>query len=138
MDTGMAVWVVLCFHNERGRDLFCQAYADQPTRARAKFRAILDVLRHQPVEGWSRENGFDLLTGKKYRRYHGLGKLRINTPDAAHRPLGFFGPRPRSFTLLVWATERDGEFDPPNVLETALLRMQRVLADPRLADVCDL
>jgi hypothetical protein len=134
----MPAWTVLCFHNERGRDLFCEAYAGQPVRARAKFRAILDVLRDQPIEGWCRENGFDLLTGKKYRRYRGLGKLRINTSDAAHRPLGFFGPSLRCFTLLVWATERDGEFAPPNALETALMRMQRVLADPRLANVCDL
>jgi hypothetical protein len=134
----MAAWTVLCFHNERGRDLFCQDYAARTVRARAKFRATLDALRDQPIEGWCRENGFDLLSGKKYLRYRGLGKLRFKTADAAHRPLGFFGPTERTFTLLVWATERDGEFDPPNILDTALARMQRAIANPELANACDL
>ena len=135
----MAAWTILCDHNERGRDLFCQAYAAQPTAARAKLRATLNVLRDQPdIQGWCRENGFDMLAGKKYRRYRQLGKLRIKTPDAAHRPLGFFGPGFRTFTLLTWATERDGDFAPPNVLETAFSRMQAVIANPGLADVCDL
>jgi hypothetical protein len=79
-----------------------------------------------------------MLTGNKYRPYRGIGKLRFKTADAAHRPLGFFGPHQDCFTLLVWATERDGKFDPPNVLDKALSRMQAVLADHRLADECDL
>jgi hypothetical protein len=135
----MAAWEVRCFHNERGRDLFCEAYAARTVAARANFRATLNGLRHQPnIEGWCRRNGFDLLTGKKYQRYRGLGKVRVKTADAAHRPLGFFGPGPAAFTLLAWATERDGEFDPPNILETALRRMQAVRANPGLADECDL
>src|SRR5262245_5867795 len=112
----MAEWEVLCFHNERGRDVFCLEYQQQMVRAKAKFRTTIETLRDQPRDRWTRENGFDLLTGKKYRQYRGLGKLRIQVPGAAHRPLGFFGPRPGTFTLLIWATERDGEFSPPNVL----------------------
>jgi hypothetical protein len=128
----------MCFHNERGRDLFCEAYAVQTIRARAKFRATIEVLRDQPtIEGWCRPNGFDLLTGKKYRRYRGLGKVRFNVPGA-HRPLGYFGPGQGTFTLLTWATERDGEFNPPNVLETALNRMRAIEANPGLANECDL
>lgn len=134
----MAAWTILCYHNERGSDLFCREYAAQPTRVRAKFRTTLDVLRDQPMEGWCRENGFDLLAGKKHRRYRGLGKLRFKTPEAAFRPLGFFGPRRRTFTFLAWATERDGKFDPPGVLETSLRRMGSIIANPGLADVCDL
>lgn len=135
----MATWAIVCFHNERGRDLFCQEYEAKTAAARAKFRATINALRDQPTrEGWCRENGFDLLSGKKYRRYHGLGKLRFKTADAAHRPLGFFGPSPGMFTLLVWATERDGAFHPPEVLETALRRMRAVIANQGLANACDL
>jgi hypothetical protein len=78
----MAVWEIRCFHNERGRDLFCEAYAAQTVPARANFRATINGLRHQQgIEGWCRENGFDLLTGKKYRRYRGLGKVRVKTAE---------------------------------------------------------
>lgn len=134
----MARWTILCIHNERGRDLFCQGYAAQTAQARAKFRITIEILQEQPPHGWSRENGFDLLAGRKYQRYRDLGKLRVKTADAAHRPLGFFGPRPNTFTLLAWATERDGQFYPPSVLETALRRMQAVRANPELANACDL
>lgn len=135
----MAVWVIQCFHNDRGRDLFCEEYARKPARARAKFRTTLELLCDQPaIEGWCRENGFDFLTGKKYQRYRALGKVRVNAANAAHRPLGFFLPGTRIFVLLIWATERDGKFDPPNVLETALTRMHRVLELPELAHACDL
>lgn len=133
----MAAWAIRCFRTERGRDLFCEAYAVQPARARAKFRAILNGLRHQPnIEGWSRANGFDRLTGKKYRRYSGLGKIRVRV-GVEHRPLGFFGPGTATFTLLIWATERDGEFDPPSALDTALERMRSVEANPELSHDCD-
>jgi hypothetical protein len=134
----MPVWRIMCFHNDRGRDLFCEAYVRQTARARAKFRVTIEILSDQPaIEGWCRQNGFDLLAGKRYHRYHGLGKVRFKTPDAAHRPLGFFGPTQGTFTLLVWATERDGQFDPPNVLETALHRMREVENNPGLANECD-
>jgi hypothetical protein len=134
----MPIWTILCCHNDRDRDLFCGDYDDQTAKARANFRVTINVLRDQPtIEGWCRPNGFDLLSGKKYRRYRGLGKLLFKTPEAQHRPLGFFGPRPGCFTLLVWATERDGEFDPPNVLKTALDRMNRIKENPGLARDCD-
>lgn len=134
----MATWTIRCFCNERGRDLFCEAYDDQVARARADFRVAINILRHQEtIEGWSRKNGFDLLTGKKYRKYRGLAKIRFKTLGVAYRPLGCFGPIPATFTLLVWATERDGEFHPPSVLETALRRMVAVRANPGLAHECD-
>ena len=135
----MPTWAIMCFHNDRGKDLFCGEYEAQTAAARANFRATINVLRDQPtIEGWNRQNGFDRLTGNKYRQYRGLGKLRFKTAEAQHRPLGFFGPIPGAFTLLAWATERDGKFDPPDVLDTALRRMKRAIANPELANVCDL
>lgn len=95
------------------------------------FRATVNVLRSQPdIQGWSRVNGFDRLTGKKYRRYRGLGKLLFRADGVQHRPLGFFGPGDRTFTLLVWATERDWTLSPPNVLETAFERMNVIKRNP--------
>ena len=134
----MSRWRILCFHNQSGRDLFCEEYAAQTPHARAKFRTTINVLRDQERNCWTRPIGFDLLTGKKYRQYRGLGKLRFKTAEAAHRPLGFFGPQSGSFTLLIWATERDGKFRPPNVLDTAFSRMRSVIENHGLADECDL
>jgi hypothetical protein len=123
----MPPWVIRCFCNARGEALFDEAYREQLPEARAKFRATLNGLKAQPgIEGWCRPNGFDRLSGK----YRQLGKIRFQAVKVQHRPLGFFGPTSRTFTLLVWATERDGKFDPPNVREVALERMKLVINNP--------
>ena len=37
------------------------------------------------------------------------------------------------YTLLVWATERDGKFDPRGVRDLAMKRMKMIRANPELA-----
>ena len=126
----MAYWTIRAYGNASGRDVFCREYRSQLTDTRAEFRAKVNLLKSQPtIEGWSRINGFDRLS-KQYRE---LGKLRFKADNAQHRPLGFFGPHKRTFTLLVWATERDGKYYPPGVRGTALDRMAAVIANPELA-----
>lgn len=130
----MAIWVKKCFCNAQGDDLFEKEYRAQPVGARAEFRATLNGLRDQPtIEGWCRPNGFDRLAGK----YRELGKLRFKALNVQHRPLGFFGLGYKIFTLLVWATERDGKFDPPGVRDTALQRMKLVRENPARAHDLD-
>jgi hypothetical protein len=108
----MAGWEVRCFANTRGVDLFDRQYGDQDFDVRAEFRAVLNgLLAQEDITGWCRPNGFDRLSGK----YRQLGKLRFKVWNVQHRPLGFFGPERRTFTLLIWATERDGKFHPANV-----------------------
>ena len=69
--------------------------------------------------------------------FAGLGKLRFKVANVQHRPLGFFGPERKMFTLLIWSTERDGKFNPPNVRDTALDRMNQVLRDRERANECN-
>ena len=129
----MARWVIRCFCNTR-ENVFENEYREQSPAARAEFRATLNGLRDQPsIIGWSRPGGFDRLSGQ----YRDLGKLRFKVRNVQHRPLGFFGPKYRTFTLLAWATERDGKFDPPNIRDTALRRMNLVLEDPARAHEFD-
>jgi hypothetical protein len=116
----MARRTIRCYGNER-RNLFYEEYSSQAAAVRAEFRATVNALRDQPRTGWCRPD-FDMLS-KQYRE---LGKLRFKAGNAQHRPLGFFGPGENDFTFLIWATERDGKFDPPGVRETALSRMQSI------------
>jgi hypothetical protein len=117
----MARWIIRCYGNDR-RNLFDEQYRGQPPAVRAEFRATLNGLRDQPIDGWSRAAGFDRLSGA----YRDLGKLLFKAANAQHRPLGFFGPGENEFTLLIWATERDQKFDPPGVRDTALQRMRAI------------
>ena len=130
----MPEWEVRCFCNARGDDLFDRDYSDKSAKAKAEFRATLNgLLAQNEIAGWSRPNGFDRLSGK----YRELGKLRCKAENVQHRPLGFFGPERRVFTLLIWATERDGKFSPPGVRDTALRRMAEVRDNPRRANECN-
>jgi hypothetical protein len=131
----MAAWVVRCFCNIRGADLFDREFSRQSIEVRAEFRSTLKGLLAQiDITGWCRPNGFDRLSGKKYRE---LGKLRFKVANVQHRPLGFFGPERNVFTLLTWATERDGKFDPPNVRDTALHRMNEVTKNAGRSRECN-
>jgi hypothetical protein len=130
----MPAWAVRCFRTEGGRDLFDRDYDRQALKVRAEFRAALNgLLAQEDITGWCRPNGFDRLSG----RYRELGKLRFRVASVQHRPLGFFGPERKTFTLLIWATERDGKFDPPDVRETALRRMAEVKQNPKRAHDCN-
>jgi hypothetical protein len=131
----MTAWLIRCYCNESGRDLFDKDYREQDAAVRAKFRAVLNGLVAQPnIEGWKRPNGFDRLSGK----YRDLGKLRFKVQNVQHRPLGFFGPTEMTYTLLIWATERDSKYDPPDVRDTALKRMNSVLIEPETKSrACD-
>jgi len=130
----MPPWRVRCFANARGDDLFDRDYRAQTPEVRAEFRAVLNgLLFQEDITGWCRPNGFDRLSGK----YRELGKLRFKVANVQHRPLGFFGPERKMFTLLIWSTERDGKFNPPNVRDTALDRMNQVLRDRERANECN-
>ncbi len=124
--------MIRSYWNHR-RPIFGTEYDGQAAKARAMFRATVNVLRdRETIEGWCRPD-FDRLGGP----FRDLGKLRFKADGTQHRPLGFFGPGLREFTFLVWATERDSEWRPPEVRETAMDRMRWVLADPTRAHELD-
>jgi len=130
----VAYWTIRAY-GSASRSIFLQQYDDQLADARAKFRTVMNVLRDQPrIEGWSRENGFDRLSGQ----FRQLGKFRFKADQVQHRPLGFFGPRQMTYTLLIWATERDGSYYPAGVRDTALARMEKIRQDPELAHAFDI
>ncbi len=117
----MPRWGLKSYGNDR-RPLFEEEYRGQTAVARAEFRATWNGLRDQLREDWTRPAGFDMLAGK----YNEHGKLRFKANNAQHRPLGFFGPGSNEFTFLVWATERDSKFHPPEIRETALDRLKAI------------
>lgn len=44
-----------------------------------------------------------------------------------YRPLGFFGPRPEEFTILVWASKKGSVWNPAEAIETAAQRRKAIL-----------
>lgn len=91
----------------------------------------LEFLAQRPRDEWRRPE-FDLLSGK----IRVLGEIRLKV-DKQYRILGFFGPRPSEFTMLVGASKKGRTYDPRAALETALARRAEVLADGRRCCVWD-
>lgn len=128
----MPRWTIMGYGNDRRRN-FEEQYRNQPTVVRAEFRAIVNGLRDQPREAWTRPAGYDQLPG----RFRELGKLLIKVPNVQHRPLGFVWPAKMVFVFLIWTTERDRKFDPPNARETALKRRIQILKGGAMAHEFD-
>lgn len=73
--------------------------------------------------------------GKPRKECSGLIEIRFKVNKVQHRPLGCYGQLRFEFIILLFATERDDEFDPPNACETALRRKTLVLRDRRYSGV---
>jgi len=63
---------------------------------------------------------------KKIHGYDGIYEIRIRFENVEFRPLGFFGPHPNVFTLLIGAVEKDSNFRPRNAPEVAASRRKLI------------
>lgn len=108
-------------------------YGRQSETVQAALDVALEFLAQRPREGWRRPQ-FDLLSGKM----SGIGEIRFKVDGKQYRVLGFFGPAPSEFTMLVGASKKQKNYNPPDALETAVRRMSEVRSDRRCCRVCDL
>ena len=122
----MSMWKFLDFLDARGENII-RAWLDSlPSNARAKINTRL--LFMQAKEIWP-EPWVSSLKG-----WPGLVELRIGAAGNAYRPLGFYGPERREFTLTLGAMEK-GKL-PRRVLEVADANRRIVLGSKRNR-ICD-
>lgn len=69
---------------------------------------------------------------KKLKGYDDLFEIRIRHEKVQFRPLGWFGPFPNQFTLLIGAVEKDWDFEPRNAPAIAMNRRQAINQDGSL------
>ena len=113
-------WQFLDYVNARGQNDIRDWLVSLPKKAQAKIDRLILILR--TYEGpWPPQYVSAL------RGYEGLYELRVVASGVQYRPLGFFGPGAREFTLLIGAVEK-GKLS-RRVCETAFRRRQEVLAD---------
>jgi hypothetical protein len=127
----LALWTFRCYLSPSGRNAIDEWYARLSDEVQGAVDVALEFLAQRPRDQWRRPE-FDLLSGKM----KGLGEIRLKV-DKQYRILGFFGPRPSEFTMLVGASKKGRSYDPRSALETALARRLEVLADGRRCCVWD-
>jgi hypothetical protein len=115
----MSLWTFYDFTDTRGANLIRQWLDGLPSKASAKIDTRILFMMAHPV--WP-EQYVSALVG-----WPGLVELRVGSAGNQYRPLGFYGPRRREFTIVLGATEK-GKL-PIRVLEVADDRRKIVLAD---------
>jgi hypothetical protein len=115
------MWTFYDFLEERGANPIRQWLDSLPAKARAKINTRILFLMAQAV--WP-EQYVSALTG-----WPELIELRVVHANVQYRPLGFYGPGRREFTL-VWGAVEKGSI-PNRILEAADANRKLVLATDR-------
>lgn len=123
---GFTAWTFRSFVSGADRGVVQEWYEKQEPTVRAEFDMTLEYLRSLPQAQWIRP-----YVGILRKECSGLVEIRFKVNKVQHRPLGCYGPLRFEFTILLFATERDRKFEPPNACATALGRKTLVLRDRR-------
>ncbi len=124
----MPLWSFWDYINDRGENVIKTWLDRVGAHARKKVRATLNA-RLDYGAAWD-------LTYPQFRTLHGecagLLEIRFQYRNVQYRPLACRGPLTDQVTLLMGATERDGDFDPPDACRTALVRAARIHEEGRV------
>ncbi len=121
------------FVTEEGERVIQAWLNEMNPSTREKVEAAIDnTVRYLEVERNPRRPYTGALTGKDAE---GLYEIRFKINGVQYRPLFFYGPESREFTLLAGAVEKGGEFKPKSVLFVAQRRRQLAMQDRRY--VCE-
>lgn len=102
-----------CHITSNGRSEVQDLYDASTMTMKANFTVALEFLQDQPREAWTRPSAAKLNKAPKggFRDYF---EIRFKSEGVQQRPIGYFGPKPNQFTVLVWAIEKGGKFVPSN------------------------
>jgi hypothetical protein len=85
------------------------------------FTTRMKFLRGLPADGWDRPYVGQL----RWKECKGLYEIVISVENVEHRPIGYFSG-PMEFTIVAFATERDGRFEPKTICATAKRLIEKI------------
>lgn len=121
-------WTFYDFRNDRDENEIRRWSNGAGKPAKARLNALIRNLAVLD-RAFTREDKVGLLRKDGPCKGQGFIELIVNIGNVQFRPIGWYGPDTKAVTLLVGATERDGEFNPRNSCEQALNRRQLVKTD---------
>lgn len=114
----MKLWLLKSYTRPDGKLLALEWYEEQSPAVQAAFITRMKFLQAQPEDGWDRPEVGQLRHGS----CKGLFEIVLKVNKVQHRPIGYFSGK-MEFTIVAFATERGGQFDPPNICDTAQERI---------------
>jgi hypothetical protein len=119
------VWTFRTYVSARGQLEVPLWYDQQTPKVQAAFDQRLRHLQQMQISEW-----IEPYTKRLKGECTGLVEIRFHADRVQHRPLGWFGPSPKEFTILLCAREIGDRFDPPNACKIALGRKHEALYNP--------
>lgn len=120
----MSLWTLKALVDRRStktpKETIVSQWYNAHEDAQIAFATRMKFLRGLPADGWDRPYVGQL----RRKECSGLFEIVISMPDVEYRPIGYFSGK-MEFTIVAFATERDGKFNPKSVCETA----QRIIRD---------
>jgi hypothetical protein len=109
------MWILksLTISDSNNKTIVADWFYSQDEEVQAAFETRMKFLVGLPGDGWNRP-----YVGQLRRGCKGLFEIILKVENVQHRPIGYFSDK-EEFTFIFFATERDGEFDPPNTCELA-------------------
>ena len=89
--------------------------------AEQTFGVRIRYLANTPKREWKRPHAAKLKGVKE------IYEIRFKADKVEMRPLGFFGPGEKEFTVLIWAEKKENVYDPPNAIKTAESRRKEII-----------
>lgn len=117
------LWTILTYVSDRGDALLADWYESSVDEVRAAFDARLEALVQQ--DRWQ------MPLAKVLEDGDGIVEIRFKAAGVQHRPLGFYGPQRKQFTITICAEERNSRFVPRDAVSIAQNRRTEVLSDVR-------
>jgi hypothetical protein len=116
------IWTIQTYVRARGTDAIEEWGVS--AGALATFDAALEYLAQRAPIDWERPEYAPL-----HGNASGLSEIRFKHGGIQYRPLGFVGPLPLEFTILLGASKKGNVWTPHSAIDTALRRKDEVLAD---------
>jgi hypothetical protein len=123
----LQMWTLKAFTADYRTTVVAEWYAGQDELVQAAFETRLKFLLAQPPLIWQRP-----YVGTLRKECKGLFEIRFEVKNVQHRPIGYYSGE-LEFTILAFATERGGNFDPFHVCRTAKSRKALIDRDRRYA-----
>jgi hypothetical protein len=125
-------WTFLDYVDDKGSNQIEAWLESLAVGARKPVRAKLAaILIFASAQQWLQPPHFEALQGMR------MFKVRFKLNNVQYRILASYGPSRREVTLLAGAVEKNDQYRPPNVFDTADRRRAEVLSDrKRVTPTC--
>lgn len=127
------MWNIKCYVSASGKNEVQTTYDSGSDALKAELEVEVAYLKVRGREEWQRPHAAKLSKCTEFRDFF---EIRLFADNVQQRPIGYFGPNPNDFTILLWAHEKGGKLKPDNWCKKAnRLRKEIIAGTATVADL---